>query len=77
MTQTNLSKKQTHRQREQPCDCQGGCQGGEMDWELGVSRCTEWINNRVLLHSTGNCIQYLAIYHNGKEFNKQCIYTYN
>ena len=32
--------------------------GGGMDWEFGVSRCQllyiEWINNRVLLYSTGN-----------------------
>ena len=31
-----------------------------MDWELGVNRCTvlplEWISNRILLYSTGNCI---------------------
>lgn len=32
--------------------------GGEMDWELGVSRCKllyrERINHKVLLYSTGN-----------------------
>ena len=27
----------------------------------------EWINNKVLLYSMGNCIQYLVINHNGKE----------
>ena len=45
------------------------------EWErvgLGVwiSRCKlvyiEWINNRVLLYSTGNYIQYPIIKHNGK-----------
>ena len=39
-----------------------------MDWEFRVSRCkvlyTEWVN-KVLLYSTGNCIQYLVINHNG------------
>ena len=46
--------------------------GGGMNWEFGVSRCKllyiEWINNKVLLYSTGNYIQYSVINHNGKEF---------
>ena len=46
--------------------------GGGMDWEFGISRCKlldiEWINNKVLLYSTGNYIQYLVINHNGKEY---------
>ena len=60
MTQMNLSTKQkhTHRHREQTCGCQAG--GGWMEWEFGISRCklsyTEWINNKVLLYSTGNYI---------------------
>ena len=33
-----------------------------MGWEFGVSRCkvlcVEWINNKVLVYSTGNYIQY-------------------
>ena len=45
--------------------------GGEMEWEVGVSRCKllykEWINNKVLLDSTENYIQYPMISHNGKE----------
>ena len=45
-----------------------------MDWEFGVSRCKllyrEWINNKVLLYSTENCIQYPVINHNGKEYEK-------
>ena len=70
MTQMNLStkQKQTHRHREQTC----GCQGGGMQWGTGVSRCKPlyigWINNKVLLYSTGNYIQYPMINHNGKEF---------
>ena len=39
--------------------------GGGMEWEVGVSRCEllyiEWINNKVLLYSTGNYIQYPVI----------------
>ena len=52
-----------------------------MEWEFGVSRCKllhiEWINNKVLLHSTGNYIQCPEINHNGKEYVKQCVYMYN
>ena len=49
---------------------------GGMEWEVGVSRCklvlVEWINNKVLLYSTGNYIQYPVINHDKKE----CIYIY-
>ena len=52
--------------------CQGGGVGGGLEWEAGVSRCKllyrEWINNKVLLYSTGNYIQYPMINHNGKEY---------
>ena len=41
-----------------------------MDWEFGISRgkllYVVWINHKVLLYSTGNCIQYLGINQNGK-----------
>ena len=52
--------------------------GGGMDWEFGISRCKlvyiGWINNKVLLYSTGNYIQYPVINHNGKEYEKECVY---
>ena len=35
----------------------------------------EWINNKVLLYSTGNYIQYPVINHSGKEYEKECIYV--
>ena len=58
-----------------------GWSGRGLDWEFGVSRCklvyTEWINNKVLLCSTGNYIQYPVINHNGKEYEKECIHMYN
>ena len=63
------TEKKTHRKREWTCGCQGGGGGGK-DQEFGVSRCkllyTGWINNKVLLYSTGNYIQYPVINHNGK-----------
>ena len=47
--------------------------GGGMEWEFGVSRCkllhTGWINNKVLLYSTGCYIQYPMINHHGPEKN--------
>ena len=51
-----------------------------MDWEFGISRYkllyTGKINNKILLYSTGNYIQYPAINHNGKEYEK-CEYMYS
>ena len=49
--------------------------GGGMEWEVGVSRCKllyiGWINNKVLLYSTGNYSQYPMINHKGKECKKR------
>ena len=55
-------------------------QGG-MEWEVGVSRYKllyrEWINNKVLLYSTENYIQYPMINHNGKVYiKKERMYIY-
>ena len=72
MAQMNLSieQKQTHRHGEQTCGCQGGGEGSGMDRESGLSRCQllhlEWINNKVLLYSTGNYIQSFGIEHDGR-----------
>ena len=85
MTQMNLStkQKQTHRHREQTCGCQGGVGLGE-GWigSLGLAVAngwinSRWINNKVLLYSTGSYIQYPGINHNGKEYEKECVYMYN
>ena len=52
---------------------------GRIDREFGISRCklldTGCINDKVLLYSTGNSIQYPVINHNGKECEKY-IYIY-
>ena len=65
--------------REYTCGCQGVWGVGEgWVWETGIGRCKvsyiEWINNKFLLYSTGNYIQYPVINHNGKEYEKECIY---
>ena len=59
---------------------EGGAGRGGMDWEFGMSRCKllsiEWINNKVLRYSTGNYSQYPVINHNGKEYERECIYVF-
>ena len=51
-----------------------------MEWEFGFSRCKleyiEWINNKVLLYSTGNYIQCPVISHSGKEYEKEHAYIF-
>ena len=51
-----------------------------MDQEFGMSRCkllyAEWINNKVLLHSKGNYIQYIVINYNIMESNLKYTYMY-
>ena len=69
------------QRREQTCGCQGqGGMGGGMRWESGISRCKVlyigWINNKILLCSTGDYIQYPVINHHGKEYEKEYIYIY-
>ena len=50
-----------------------------MDWEFGISRCkllkVGWINSKTLLCSTGNYTQYPVINQNGKEYEKEYIYS--
>ena len=67
-------QKQTHRHREQTSGCLGGWGRGGVGGEFGISRCKllyiEWINNKVLLYSTGDYIQYPVMNHNGEEYEK-------
>ena len=48
--------------------------GGRDKLGAGIRRCkllyVKQINNKVLLYSTGNYIQYPVIIHNGKEYEK-------
>ena len=54
--------------------------GGGINQEFGISRYKllhiKYINNKVLLYSTGNYIQYPVINHNGKNMEKNT-YMYN
>ena len=61
MVRPEKKKKKSHiEKRLVVAKGEGG--GRMMDWEFGISRCklvyTGWINNKVLLCSTGNYIQY-------------------
>ena len=62
---------------EQACGCQGG---GRMDWKFGISRWKllyiEWINNKVLLFTTRNYVQYPVKNHKRKKYEKLYIYIY-
>ena len=48
-------------------------------WEMGISRrkllYREWVNNKVLLYSTRNYIQYPVINPSGREYKKN-VYMY-
>ena len=52
--------------------------GGVKDCEFKNSKCkilyVGWINNKVLLYSPVNYIEYPVINHNGKEYKKGCLY---
>ena len=55
----------------------GGNQGG-IEWEFEILLYREWKNNKILLSSTGNYIQYPEIKHNGKGYDKDmcvCLYV--
>ena len=58
-----------------PVVAKGEGAGGGVEWEAGISRrkllYREWINNKVLLCSTANYIQYPTVNHNGKEYFKK------
>ena len=47
MTEINLSmkQKQIHRYGKQTYGYQGGVDGGEINWEFGISRCKLFIEN--------------------------------
>ena len=71
-------QKWTHKYREQTRGCRGW--GGRIrSLELADANYSilymGWINNKVLLYSTGNYIQYPVINHNGKEYEKKYIYV--
>ena len=70
----SVKEKQTHRHREKTCGCQGwGMRKGWIE-SLGLAYANYYIwngyNNKVLLYSTGNYIQYPLINHNGKQCEK-------
>ena len=75
----SMKQKQNHSHRKQTGVAKGEGVGGGVDWEFEISRCKlvyiEWINNKILLYSPGNYIQYPVINHNGKENEKEYVYV--
>ena len=72
--QVNLftKQKQTQRHRKHTYGYQRGKRGQRQIRCLGLANTNCYIlNNKVLLCSTGNYIQYLVINYNGKEFKKK------
>ena len=70
MTQVNLPETEVVSDIENRFVVAKGEGGGHViKWDFSVRRCkllyTGWINNKVLLYSTGN-YQYPMINHNGK-----------
>ena len=82
MTQINtfMGKKQTHRRKTDLWLSRRKMSGGGDDWTFRISRCKllyiAWVNNKVILHSTGNYIHYSGTNHSKKEYAKVCVYIY-
>ena len=68
-------QKQAHRNRNHTYDYRRGKGGGGINQEYRINKYTlpyiKQINNKDLLYSTGNYIQYLIITYNGKELRKR------
>ena len=43
-------------------------------WKMQTNIYIEWLNNKGLLYSRGNYIQYPVISHNEEEYKKECTY---
>ena len=75
-----MRQKYTHIQRTDLWLPRGREGRGGKNWAFGISRCKllhiGWINNNDVLYSTGTYIQYPVINHDGKEYEKECIYIY-
>ena len=75
-----MKQKQNHNVENRQVIAKGvGGDGRGKEREVGINRCKllyiEQINNKVLLYSTGNCIQYPMINQNGREYSKkECVY---
>ena len=73
-----IYKTETNSNKECQFMVPKGKRGG-INWECGMSRYTllhiKRMNNKVLLYSTGNYIQYAIISHNGQGMKKNmCVY---
>ena len=72
-----MKQKQNNGHRDQSCGCQGEEVGRGVEWKIDNRQkllYIEWINNSVLLYSTGNYICYPMINHNEKKYFKKHVY---
>ena len=69
-TNEPIYEAETESQTERTDVIPGARGRGGTDWEFGISKgksvYIKWIDNKILLQSTGDYIQYLVINHNGK-----------
>ena len=70
--------KQTHKHREQTYGCRGEKWREGIYRELGINTrlYLKWITKKVLLHSTGNSIQFYAAAWMGQKFGEEWIHVY-
>ena len=72
-------QKQTHRQNNPVVmkeEREGGGANQVIPGQIQTTTYKKQMNNKVLLYSTGNHIQYPVINHNGNEYEKEYIYIY-
>ena len=78
-TNEPFHRKENHGLGEQTCGCQGGGGWSGMYEVLGDNRCKllplEWINNEILLCSTGNYVQSLMMEHDNVRKQNVCRYV--
>ena len=64
-----------HGHGEQTCVCQGKEGQKRLNGEFGVGRCQllhfKQLGKRILLYSTGNCVQSLGLEHDGRQYYKK------
>ena len=72
-------QKQTQRWRTDLWFPRGREGEGGRDGEFGGSRCKlvdiQWIKNKVLQYSTRSYVLDLVTNHNGKQYEKECVYV--
>ena len=72
-TDSQTKKTNVHFPKEKDA---GGSDKAE-SWDQQIQTTIHKINNKGLLYSTGNYVQYTAMNHNGKEYEKEHTHTHS